>query len=746
MRSPRLLIAYLFISLSTLLGAPGQAQNIAPDQYLGTETSVITPNIDIRGGQATLIEGGSIRSPNLFHSFSEFNVGESERVYFASPAGIDSILSRVTSSNSSNIFGTLGVAGPASLYLINPNGIVFGADVQLDVAGSLYLTAGEAIALGPSRFSATMPSQSQLLAIRPDTSFLNYLTAGSGDITLQGDLNPGGDLVIAANNINVNGALAPGEGIHLVAREIVQLQGVSGRARTGAFSGVESGGMGIGRDIIIDAANLAVLDGAEISSATAGSGNAGNIVLNIGDSVRFSGQHPSSGKPSLATSSVEIGGAGQGGNLAINAASLEVRDGAQLRSIVAGNGNAGDVILNISGLARFAAGATPESSLAGIIADVTGEGQGGDITLNVGSLEVLEGAQFSTDLLGNGNSGNVTAVVRKVAQFVGDSESTVRTGGVFSRVSAQGEGQGGNIRIEAESIDVLTGARLSSELLGAGNAGDILLIIGETARFSGNNAALVSGAFSRVADGAEGQSGNVRIVAANLAVLDGAQVTASTAGLGNAGNIVLEIDDRVQLAGRSAIDGEAGGVFSTVRPTGEGQSGNITISATHLDLAEGAQISATVQGRGNAGNILLTVDETARLVGSLVASSDNSGVFSQVEETGEGQSGNIRLSAGNLTVLNGAQLSTSVAGRGNAGSLVIAVRDLARFEGRDRTPSSSESPLTSGAFSSVASNGEGQGGNLLLSAGNLVLTDGALLSTELAGRGNAGDGKDSGGM
>jgi large exoprotein involved in heme utilization and adhesion len=136
--------------------------------------------------------------------------------------------------------------------------------------------------------------------------------------------------------------------------------------------------------------------------------------------------------------------------------------------------------------------------------------------------------------------------------------------------------------------------------------------------------------------------------------------------------------------------------------------------------------------RGNAGSIRLTVDETSHFEGSLIASEDDSGVFSRVEEKGEGQSGNIRLSTGNLTVLNGAQLSTSIAGRGNAGNLMIAVRDLARFEGR-------EGQFISGAFSSVASTGEGHGGNVQVSAGNLVLTEGALLSTELAGRGNAGD-------
>lgn len=763
MRSPRQLIAYLCISLSTLLGLPAQAQ-INPDQTLGTETSVVTPNIDIRGGQATLIEGGAVREFNVFHSFSDFNVGELERVYFESPLGVDSIFSRVTGANPSNIFGTLGVAGPASLYFINPNGIVWGADATLDVAGSLAFTTGEAIALGPRLFSATRPSQSQLLAIKTNTSFFNYLannlTANSRDIILRGDLKPGGDLVLAGNNIRTNGALAPGEGIRLMAKDTVQFQGVASRVRTGAFSGVEASGSGIGRDIVIEATNLAVLAGAEINSATAGKGNAGNITLNINEAVQFAGQHPDSGKSSLATSGVELGGEGQGGDLVINANSLEVVDGAQLRSVVAGKGNAGDVILNIAGLARFAAGATPEKQLSGIIADITGEGQGGNIVLNIGRLEVLEGAQFSTDLSGAGNAGgtdlsgagnagNITAVVRGTAQFVGDRTATTRTGGVFSRVDAQGKGQGGNISIVAENLDVLSGARISSELSGAGNAGNILLTMGGTVRFSGNNAVGVSGAFSQVASDGEGQAGNVRIVATNLAVLDGAQLTASTAGRGNAGNLILEISEQAQFAGRSAIDGAAGGVFSRVLPnSGEqsddlpnsgGQSGDINIRAANLDLSDGAQINATVQGLGNAGRIVLIVDETARLEGGLVASADDSGVFSRVEKNGEGQSGTIRLSAGNLTVLNGAQLSTSMAGRGNAGSVVIAVRDLARFEGRGEVDTLSAQPLTSGVFSSVASTGEGQGGKVEISAGSLSLTRGALIATELESGGNAGN-------
>jgi large exoprotein involved in heme utilization and adhesion len=67
------------------VAAPALAQ-ITPDTTLDGENSVVTPNVDIKGLPADLIEGGAIRDTNLFHSFGEFNVGEGGRVYFANPA------------------------------------------------------------------------------------------------------------------------------------------------------------------------------------------------------------------------------------------------------------------------------------------------------------------------------------------------------------------------------------------------------------------------------------------------------------------------------------------------------------------------------------------------------------------------------------------------------------------------------------------------------------------------------------
>ncbi|MDZ8263761.1 filamentous hemagglutinin N-terminal domain-containing protein [Nostoc sp. ChiQUE01b] len=117
---------------------------LTPDNSLGKERSQVirlNPNNDH-------IEGGAARGANLFHSFQDFNVGEGRGVYFANPEGITNIFSRVTGGNSSNIFGKLGVSGGANLFLLNPNGIVFGKNASLNLQGSFLGTTANGVEFG----------------------------------------------------------------------------------------------------------------------------------------------------------------------------------------------------------------------------------------------------------------------------------------------------------------------------------------------------------------------------------------------------------------------------------------------------------------------------------------------------------------------------------------------------------------------------------------------------------------------
>ncbi|NEQ55194.1 MAG: filamentous hemagglutinin N-terminal domain-containing protein, partial [Leptolyngbya sp. SIO3F4] len=195
-------------------------------------------DVEVRGDLAGLVEGGATRGGNLFHSFLEFNVDAGQRVYFANPVGIESILSRVTGENPSNIFGLLGVDGGADLFLINPNGLVFGEGATFDIEGSFYGTTGDAVQLGEDGvFSAVEPESSRLLRVNPSILLENYLTENSGDIESRGQLAVLGNLVLVGNGIDLQGQVAAGGDLTLLGLDGVRIRDTAETPFVGFASG-----------------------------------------------------------------------------------------------------------------------------------------------------------------------------------------------------------------------------------------------------------------------------------------------------------------------------------------------------------------------------------------------------------------------------------------------------------------------------------------------------------------------------
>nr|WP_242020193.1 filamentous hemagglutinin N-terminal domain-containing protein [Trichocoleus sp. FACHB-40] len=213
--------------VGTLFAAVGGSvlAQIAPDNTLGAEGSVVTPNVNIQGIPSDRIDGGATRGANLFHSFGDFNVGEGRGAYFTNPTGIENILTRVTGSNASNIFGRLGVLGGANLFLLNPNGIVFGPNASLDIQGSFVATTAEGIQLGDSGyFSAAQPQTSSLLSVSPGALFFNAVANQPTSIINQGNLATGKNLTLLAGNLDLQGQLLSGGDLTLEAQDTVKVR------------------------------------------------------------------------------------------------------------------------------------------------------------------------------------------------------------------------------------------------------------------------------------------------------------------------------------------------------------------------------------------------------------------------------------------------------------------------------------------------------------------------------------------
>lgn len=149
------LISFLAIGSVSSWRSSSIAQ-ITPDKTLGTESSVVENNA---------IEGGAERGTNLFHSFHQFSVSEGMKAYFNNANSIENIIARVTGNSVSHIDGMIQANGNANLFLLNPNGIVFGPNARLNLGGSFVASTAESLIFHHHTFSTTAPQAPPLLMI-----------------------------------------------------------------------------------------------------------------------------------------------------------------------------------------------------------------------------------------------------------------------------------------------------------------------------------------------------------------------------------------------------------------------------------------------------------------------------------------------------------------------------------------------------------------------------------------------------
>lgn len=723
---------------------------ITPDTTLPVN-STVTPN-----GNINIIEGGTRTGNNLLHSFQSFSLPTNNTAFFNNALEIQNIFSRVTGSSISNIDGIIRANGTANLFLINPNGIILGANARLNIGGSFFASTARSLNFADgTQFSTATTSQSlPLLTVNLPVGL--QLGTNAAPIQVQGSRLAvqagqtlalvGGDVTIAGGNIIAPGGrieiASVGSGQWLLGNNNQPLVTNYGNLQLSQQAIIDTSGIGAGEiqlagrqvtltgqsqviantlgnqnggNITIQANNFTLQDGGLVSAYTFGEGRSGNIFLNAAASVNIIGTGTIENliptlllgafNESLLRDGIFTGSfaAGDAGDLTINTRQMTIREGGRIASLTSVGGRGGNLIVNATNGLEIIGTRTIDDRV-----DISPE-------ISIGLPIFITG--IATGTLGRGkDGGNLTVTTPRL--IVRDRA------GILSATT--GSGAGGNLTLNGgELVDLRNGSIVATLAVGSGNAGDLNVTTGQLN-------IVQRGGLSSSSLGA-GNAGNLLVNARGI-FLEAAVIAASTGGKGEGGDLTINASELVQVAGLGSI--QAG-------TAGDGNSGNLTINAPRIILQGfGAGVSTLTTGAGKGGILTVNSTESVEVVGNnpepfiptedtvsfIIQNPQQRGSlagFATVNFNGSGDAGDLIITTPRLLIRDGAGATTSTLGTGLGGNLTVNASESVTLIGRGG--------LATATF------GNKKAGDLIVNTPRLNLQDGAAISADTLGAGDAGN-------
>jgi filamentous hemagglutinin family protein len=549
-------------------------------------------------GQAGFINQGNTLSvtntPGAIINWQSFSINPGELTRFIQQNPNSAVLNRIIGGDPSQILGALQSNG--KVFLINPNGILFGQGAQVDVnglvasslnisnedflTGRLNFKAGDRTAAIRNQGVITTPSGGQVYLIAPNVENSGIITSPKGDVVLAAGHTV--QLVDSANpDLHVVVSAPDNEAINL--GQIVAQSGKVGiygaLVKQRGIVNANSAVVGENGKVVFRASRDTLLE--ENSRTTATGAGAGGAIHILGERVELTGDAQVDASGQTGGGTVLVGGDYQGRNANIrNAISTHVGANVQIKANANEHGEGGRVIVWADDTTRF-----------------------------YGSISARGGAQ-------DGNGG--------FAEVSGKQRLDFR-GHVDLRAS---QGTAGTLLLDPQDIIIADGAGGANDAMTSDNLVDV----------SDANSTTNVTISEQIL---EGLSGNVTLQASrdvilsdltdnvlNLANVTGGSVFTITAGQ----NITAtaDVNDRFQTGGGSvnftttagainiggvkskggSVTMNAGGALGNIvvreivtTPSAPGNGGNINFTSGGFMSLGGGHIDARENPAGAAGNI-----------------------------------------------------------------------------------------------------------------------------------------------
>jgi len=607
---------------------PANAESITP-AVDGTNTQV-TPEgnrLDIHGG--TFSGDGE----NLFHSFEQFGLSQGQIANFISNPQILNILGRVVGGDTSVINGLIQVTGGNSnLFLMNPAGIIFGADAQLNVPAAFTATTATGIGFGAEHWFNAFGENSYENLIGSPTS-LAFDLAQSAAITNYGNLEvgEGQTLTLAGGSITNTGQLTasggqvaiaavPGENLLRISQpgSPLSLEITPPRSATGEPLPINP----LDLPVLLTGNRGQVANEGQLSTTDAT--NQGGTIHVLGSRVQNFGSMTADGA--------------DGGNIQVQTHHF-LDTG--LMSASGNQGNGGQIQVDSTGTVIQTTSATTQAN---------GSQQGGVIEFKGNADTVLT---TSGDIEATGEVGGTVHLFAETVQLLAaDIDVSGNSGGGEILVGGDFQGQTSDA-INAQTTVVNHSSILNANALTTGNGGRAIVWSDQQTQFSGTIQAL-GGVIS-------GDGGFVEVSGKNTLSMTGTVDVGAVNGL--AGTLLLDPKDIV-------IDDSFGAIpqFELMSDTaplpGAGfgdaivplSTGNVVVTQPMANVDDDDN-----NNHNNAGAVYLFDGATGGLISTLIGQAD--------DQVGSG--GVTALTNGNYVVVS-PQWNNGVTGVTDVGAVTWA--------------------------------------------------------------------------